>query len=728
MKSKRLPDRVHVVRPPSEEYGGQPLQSMGDHTREIVKALAQISDKLKRSEIEREEMRRELRMTREVLANIEDKTEASEKAYLSLEHKIKNRDSIDGDMTARQARFEKSLKAAEDKLVKAVAGQAVLDQKIKESEGRSLALNERIDEAVTHQTRFDRRLEAISQDKSRMLRKVERLEEVVSETQEAMKAKAMVLLTDQSAAAQGALQAPSWYDSDNQNDNAADMPWWRSPMRMQVLGTASMIIAALLTGWMINHIQEPDTPQIAVLDPQTFARLNTQGGQFQTLSGSEDTMPSSGRLSEISELEGQKLSSRLQPAQPVESFEEMATAEESEQAQQAIAPIDIPSAQPIPEEEPFDYTNDEELLQALEQNPDELAANLNNIEPGVKEALEETPEPVQQAEPVEQIVTEAPVQLASAITPEDFKQQGLQQDPSVANTVRNDRGLAPLSERAQRDPNLPDALKEYEAQAIKGVASAQHDLAAVYTAGRAGVEQNFTRAAFWFEEAANNGIANAAYNLGVLYHQGLGVDQDLDKALYWYREAAKKNHPEAQYNLGIAHIEGIGTDYNPQLAAEFFERSANGGIMEAAYNLGLIYENGLMGKPNNQEALYWYKTAADDGNQEAKAALAQLAEKLQVGEEDIANMVARQKQMQQSESAAAVEPASGQNASYSNQQAIIAQIQERLTMLDLYPGPADGIMGPKTADAIRTYQSENGMAVTGQADKDLLLHLMSRGL
>lgn len=719
MKSKRLPDRVHVVRPPSEEYGGQPVQSMGDHTREIVRALAQISDKLKRSEVEREEMRRELKQTRDALANIEDQTENSAKAYIALEHKIKNRDSVEGEITARQARFEKSLKAAEDKLVKAVAGQAVLDQKIKDTETRSVALNERIDEAVTHQTRFDRRLEAISQDKSRMLRKVERLEEVVAETQDAMKAKAMVLLTDQSASVQGAaaLQAPSWYDGEAQNENQAGIPWWRSPLRMQVLGTASMVVAALLTGWMINHIQEPDTPQIAVLDSKSLARLNINTDQWEPVVLNNEAVPST-RLSELSDLEDQKLESRLQPAQEEPVYFD--TPDEGvEDTPESVQLTQEPAAEPIPEEEPFDYTNDEELLRALEENPDELAANLNNIEPGVKEALETTPEPE---------VTQAPVQLASAIAPENFDKKAFEQDPSVANEIRNERGLEPLSQRVQRDPNLPDLLKDYEDQAIKGVASAQHDLAAVYTAGRGGVEQNFDKAAFWFEEAANNGIPNASYNLGVLYHQGLGVKQDLSKALYWYREAAKQNHPEAQYNLGIAYIEGIGTEYNPQLAATFFERSARGGIMEAAYNLGLIHENGLLGKEaDNEEALYWYKLAADDGSPEAKTALGQLAAKLQVGTEDIDNMVQRRQQMQKSEVPIDV-PVKAQNTSYNSNQAIIAQIQERLTLLGLYPGPADGIMGPKTADAIRTYQAESGLSVTGKADKELLLHLMGQGL
>ena len=47
---------------------------------------------------------------------------------------------------------------------------------------------------------------------------------------------------------------------------------------------------------------------------------------------------------------------------------------------------------------------------------------------------------------------------------------------------------------------LPDVVKNIETQAFAGNAEAQHDLAAIYTAGHGGVNQNFERAAFWFRE------------------------------------------------------------------------------------------------------------------------------------------------------------------------------------------------------------------------------------
>lgn len=740
MPSKRLPDRVHVVRPPAEEYGGgHPLQSMGDHTREIVRALAQISDKLKRSEIERMEVLEELRETRRALAQIEDKTEAGEKAYLSLQQSIRTRDSIEGEIATRQARFENALKSAEDKLMKAVAGQALLDQKWKDTETRSASLHERIDEAVAHQTRLDRKVEAIAQDKSRMLRKVERLEEVVGETQEALKARAMVLLTDQSAGmAQGApaLKAPQWYNDAHENDNdGARAPWWRAPLRMQALGTASMVVAALLAGWMINHLQQPDIPQIAVVDGQTLARLNAEKDGWEPIVLGNRRVESQ-TLTELGKAEEQQQEQALRLTTPPPQEEENAATlaelglERAEPVQQTPAPTAAVQEEEA-QEQPFDYTNDEQLIAALEADPDALASRLNDIEPGVSTALElEKPALKQQPQ-------EAPPAPKETAPFTNFEKAAFTQNPDIEKAVKSERGTAPLSDRAKRDPKLPDLLKDYEDQAIKGVAGAQHDLAAVYTAGRGGVAQDFERASFWFREAAQSGIANAAYNLGVLYHQGLGVERDLGKALYWYREAAKKNHPEAQYNLGIAYIEGIGTDYNPQVAAVFFERAAESGIMEAAYNLGLIFENGLLGKAQNEDALYWYKLAADAGSQEAKSALDQLAKKLQIGIEDVEKMVERRRAEQksgQAESTTAPVAASSapasivQNAAYNKQQAVVAQIQERLKTLGLYPGPADGIMGPKTADAIRSYQAENGIGVTGAPSEDLLLHLMSKGL
>ena len=211
-------------------------------------------------------------------------------------------------------------------------------------------------------------------------------------------------------------------------------------------------------------------------------------------------------------------------------------------------------------------------------------------------------------------------------------------EKAAAAAFRADRPEGPPTERIEPDTTLPKIAQDIEARGFEGDAEAQHDLAAIYTAGHAGVKTNYARAAEWFTEAAYNNVANAQYNLGVLYHQGLGVQADTQKAIQLYRVAASNGHPEAQYNLGIAHIEGVGADYSPRLATRYFEKAASGGIVEAAYNLGLIQENGLVGEANPDEAIFWYKTAADEGNAQAKQALVQVQKQRKLTDQDIARI------------------------------------------------------------------------------------------
>lgn len=53
----------------------------------------------------------------------------------------------------------------------------------------------------------------------------------------------------------------------------------------------------------------------------------------------------------------------------------------------------------------------------------------------------------------------------------------------------------------------------------------------------------------------------------------------------------------------------------------------------------------------------------------------------------------------------------------------IRRIQEALNARGYEAGPADGAMGPKTRSAVRTYQSDAGMPVTGQISPELLARL-----
>ncbi len=618
MKQGRTPDRVHVVRPPQEDdyrseaapvraSAATPPAAPNTRGLEIIRTLAAISDKLKRSEAERYELLAELREYRKSLIELEGKAEKSEKAYQALESKISSRETVDTEVTQRQARFERALKETEAKLVQTVAGQALLDKRVKDTEDTTLAVTQRVDATLTEQARLDRQLEKISQDRTRTLRKVERMEEILTETQDTLKARALILLTDQSAAAQaGNLpQIPAW--SDNMQDAANDAaPWWRKSVRMQGVGMASMLVAALLFGWTINQIQQPDMPKIAVLENGGLARVNLDENRWEAIN---DETSAPAVTSTIEPLDDEIEASRASAS--------TATPDQTPAAQQVL------------------NSSDEELMAALEENPEQLASNLNEIAPqAVQEDLD--------IAPTENATKPVPSTTGAYDPLKPYAAKAFAQVPAVTKEVEADRGQGTLEQRIKADETLPAPMQELQSQAFAGVPEAQHDLAAIYTAGRGGVTQNFEKAAQWFREAADRGISNASYNLGVLYHQGLGVERDLDRALYWYREAAKLGHPEAQYNLGIAYIEGIGTTYDANIAAAFFESSANQGVVEAAYNLGLIHENSLIGKSSKQEdALMWYKIAADGGSTDAKAALQQLANNLQIGMEDVNKMAER---------------------------------------------------------------------------------------
>jgi len=618
MKPTRAPERVHVVRPPQDDYA----PARDGRSIEIVRALAQISDKLKRSEAERYELLNELREYRKSLTELEDKTSQTEKAFITLEHKIQTQGAVDTEMTQRQARFEQALKETEERLVQTVAGHAVIDKRLKDAEDFQTGVYQRLDESVAAQTRLDRQIEKAFQDKARTLRKVERLEEIVAETQEALRARALVLLTDQSSAAQGAFrQLPALEDKSlDSAANAPALPWWKGRISMQSAGMGAMILTALLAGWALNQIQQPQIPQIAVLEGGGLARLNLDENRWEPVAPAPET-PAPSNIADLGQLEKQRLDRRMEEAAPASAPAE------------TVSPAPVPLEEsPAAESAPVEQTpgaesilnySDDQILAALEENPDALASALNDIAPSARAELDVTP-------PV------ADLPLDSALA----------QDPKIEKAVNVERSTQPISARAKPDAALPAGLRDMESKAFKGDAEAQHDLAAIYTAGQGGVQQDFEKAGFWFRAAADQGVANARYNLGVLYHQGLGVPRDLDRALYWYREAGKRGHPEAQYNLGIAHIEGIGTEYDPRRAAVFFERAARGGIMEAAYNLGLIHENGLLGKPDPQEALVWYKMAADKGSPDAKAAMEQLAKSLQIGVEDIGKLTERKKETQ----------------------------------------------------------------------------------
>jgi len=69
---------------------------------------------------------------------------------------------------------------------------------------------------------------------------------------------------------------------------------------------------------------------------------------------------------------------------------------------------------------------------------------------------------------------------------------------------------------------------------------------------------DYTQAARLFRPLAEQGIAAAQLNLGLMYAKGQGVQQNYQAALKWFQKAAEQGDVSAQNNLGLMYERGRG--------------------------------------------------------------------------------------------------------------------------------------------------------------------------
>ena len=93
-----------------------------------------------------------------------------------------------------------------------------------------------------------------------------------------------------------------------------------------------------------------------------------------------------------------------------------------------------------------------------------------------------------------------------------------------------------------------------------------------------GVPQNNAEAVKWYRLAADQGLAQAQFNLGVMYDDGRGVPQDDVQAVQWYRLAADQGHARAQLNLGVMFGTGQGVKQDHVQAHKWFSLAGTGGM------------------------------------------------------------------------------------------------------------------------------------------------------
>ena len=89
--------------------------------------------------------------------------------------------------------------------------------------------------------------------------------------------------------------------------------------------------------------------------------------------------------------------------------------------------------------------------------------------------------------------------------------------------------------QAFRNKDYQTAFREWKAAAEAGQAEAQFDLGLLYAEGL-GTRRDLAEAAKWYRKAADQANAQAEFALGQMYSRGWGAPRDTADILRWMRE------------------------------------------------------------------------------------------------------------------------------------------------------------------------------------------------
>jgi TPR repeat protein len=245
-----------------------------------------------------------------------------------------------------------------------------------------------------------------------------------------------------------------------------------------------------------------------------------------------------------------------------------------------------------------------------------------------------------------------------------------------------------------------------------------------------------------------NRVAVSVFPIHILCH-------DFETALKEWQPLAEQGDARAQFNLGVIYFNGQGIPHDPVKAVDWYRAAADQGYGPAQANLSFMYETGQGLLQNYVEAYKWATLAGTHGADAAGGALEQLAAKMTAEQIAEAKGAAAKWRPIFAETAAPVQrdeptppavpnvpapqavpsvPAPQAVTNVAAPQAVLnvptqAQIREaqlQLNALGFDAGLPDGIAGPRTRAAVRGYQEQNGLPVTGAITGDLIDQLTVR--
>ncbi len=137
---------------------------------------------------------------------------------------------------------------------------------------------------------------------------------------------------------------------------------------------------------------------------------------------------------------------------------------------------------------------------------------------------------------------------------------------------------------------------------------------------------------------AQNGDADALFNLAQAYRLGRGVTADITRARQLYAEAAQKGHVKAADNYGLLLFQ----QGEQQTAMPFIRAAAERGDPRAQYVLGLAHFNADYAPKDWVRAYALLTLAQGSGLPQASGALAQMDKYIPMNQRQQAQLLARE--------------------------------------------------------------------------------------
>ena len=274
------------------------------------------------------------------------------------------------------------------------------------------------------------------------------------------------------------------------------------------------------------------------------------------------------------------------------------------------------------------------------------------------------------------------------------------------------------------------AFREFMPLAVAGDSSARVSIGLMYDSGQ-GVPQDYAEALHWFRMAADQGDASGQFNLGVMYDLGQGVPQNYAEAARWYRMAAAQGVALAQDGLGGMYLLGQGVPQDLVEAARWFRMSAAQGEGSGQHHLGMMYAEGWGVTQDDVQAYMWLNLAVarSEGERRKLAAEArdQVAARLTPAQRARGQELARNWRPESQSGTGVGSPPLGPSEKQVAAIVVLEGVQAKLAALGYDPGPADGVIGPKTRAAIRAFQADAGLPMDGQMSDQLIEALSNAG-